>query len=92
MRERKQRKYVKGYRFLNLARSMGTHAIKVAKNLTNKYGRKLVDTAKKSATNALKIAAKEQFKKTAEASGDLVGYFIAEKITSISKTPASEQH
>ena len=69
---------------------MGTHATKVAKTLNNKYGQKLVDTAKKSATDALKIAGKRAIQKTAEASGDLVGNFIADKIKSISKKPASE--
>ena len=62
---------------------MGTHATKVAKNLNNKYGQKLVDTAKKSATDALKIASKRAIQKTAEATGDLVGNTILNKITSI---------
>ena len=65
---------------------------KVAKNLKNKYGQKLVDTAKKSATDALKIADKRAIQKTAEGTGDLVGNTIANKITSISKKPASEPH
>ena len=64
---------------------MCTHATKVAKNLSNKYRQKLVDSAKKSATDALKIAGKKAIQKTAEASGDVVGNFIADKITSISK-------
>ena len=59
----RETKYVKGYGFLSFARSMGTHATKVAKNLNNTYGQKLVDTAKKSATDPFKIANKEQFKK-----------------------------
>ena len=64
---------------------MGAHATKVAKNLNNKYGQKLVDTAKKSATDALKFAGKRAIQVTAEANGDLAGNFIADKITSISK-------
>ena len=88
--EPRERRYVKGYRFLSLARNLGTHATKVAKNLNNKYGQKLTDSAKKSATGALKIAGKRAIQKTAGASGDLVGNFIADKITSISKKPASE--
>ena len=35
--EPKDRIYVKGYGFLSFAKSMGTHATKVAKNLCNKY-------------------------------------------------------
>ena len=83
--ERRERKYVKGYGFLSFARNLGTHATKVAKNLNNTYGQKLADSTKKSATDALKIAGKRKIQKTAEASGDLVGNFIADKFTSVLK-------
>ena len=83
--EPRERRYVKGYRFLIFARNIDIHATKVAKKLNNKYGQKLVDTTKKSATDALKIAGKRAFQKTAEASADLVGNFITDKITSIPK-------
>ena len=49
---------MKGYGFLCFTRNIGTHATKVAKNVSNKYGPKLADTAKKSATNAIKTASK----------------------------------
>ena len=49
----------------------------------NKHGQKLVDTSKKSATDAFKTASKRAIQKTAEATGDLVGNKIADKITSI---------
>ena len=45
--EPKKRRYVKGYGFLSFARNIGTHATKVAKNMSNIYSQKLVDTAKK---------------------------------------------
>ena len=77
--ETRERRYVNGYRFLSFAKNMGTHATNVAKNLNNKYGQKLVDTAKESVTDALKIAGKKAIQKTAEASGNfycnLVGNF-----------------
>ena len=44
-----ERRYVKGYGFLSFAR-----------NLNNKYGQKLVDSANKSATDAFKIASKTE--------------------------------
>ena len=72
--EPRDRVYVKGYEFMSFARSM-----------SNKYGKKLVDTAKKSATDAIKTASKRAIQKTAEATGDLVGNKIADKITSVSK-------
>ena len=72
--EPRDRISVKGYGFMSFARSM-----------SNKYGKKLVDTAKKSATDAVKTASKRAFQKTAEATGDLIGNKIADKITSVSK-------
>ena len=76
--EPRERKYVKGYGFLSFLKN-------IAKNLSNKYGQKLVDTAKKFVTDALKIASKRGIQETAEATGDLVGNKIADKITIISK-------
>ena len=52
--ESRERRHVKGYGFLSFARNIGTQTAKVAKNTSNKYGPKLADTAKKSATNAIK--------------------------------------
>ena len=76
--EPRNRIYVKGYGFLSFAKNMG-------KSLSNKYGQKLVDSAKKSTTDAIKIAPKRATPKTAEATGDLIGNKIADKMTSISK-------
>ena len=83
--EPREQRYVKGYGFLSFARNIGTHATKVAKSLNNKYGQKLVDGSKKSATDAFKIASKRAIQKTAEATTDLVGNTTANKITIISK-------
>ena len=79
--EPRERIYVKGYGFLSFAR-----------NLHNKYGQKIADSAKKSVTNAFKIASKRAIQKPAEATGDLIGNKIADKITSYSKKPSNEQH
>ena len=45
--EPRDRIYVKGYGFLSFAKKMGTHATKVAKNLSNKYSQKRLDCSKK---------------------------------------------
>ena len=45
--------------------------------------KKLVDAAKKSATDAIKTASKRAIQKTAKVAGDLVGNKIADKITSV---------
>ena len=83
--ESKDRIYVKGYGFLSFAENMGTHATKVAKNLSNKYSQKLFDTAKKSTTDAIKTASNRAIQKTPEATGDIIGNKIADKITNTSK-------
>ena len=75
--ELRDRIYVKGYGFLSCAKNMG-------KSLRNKYGQKLLDSAKKSTTDAIKTASKSAIEKTAEATGDLIGNKIADKITSVS--------
>ena len=42
--EPRERRYIKGCGFLSFARNIGTHAAKVAKNMSSKYSQKLVDT------------------------------------------------
>ena len=90
--EPRERIYVKGYGFFSFAKNMGRNANKVAKNLSNKYGQKLPDSAKKSTTDATKTVSKRAIQKTAEATGDLIANKIADKITSVSKKPAMELH
>ena len=75
--------HVKGYGFLSFAKSIG-------KSFSNKYGQKLLDTAKKSTTNAIKTAWKRAIQKTTEAIGDLIGDKIVDKITNKSKKPVKE--
>ena len=90
--EPRERRHVKGYGFLSFDRNFGTHTVKVAKNMSNKYNQKLVDTAKKSATDVINTASKRAIKKTAEATGDLVGNKVAGKIiTSASKKSHKEE-
>ena len=57
----------------------------MGKNLSNKYGQKLLDSAKKSTTDAAKTASKRAMQKIAKTTGDLIGHKIADKITSVSK-------
>ena len=79
--EPRDRIYVKGYGFLSFA-----------KNMSNKYGKNLVDTAKKCATDAIKTASKRAIQKTAEATGDLIGNKIADKITSVFKKKSNNNN
>ena len=83
---------MKGYGFLSFARNIGAHVTKVAKNMNNKYGQKLADTAGKSATDAIRVASKRAIQKTADATGGLIGNKIADKITSGSKKSLEKPH
>ena len=82
--EPRDRIYVKGYGFLSFAKNMG-------KSLSNKYGQKLLDSAKKSLTDVIKTASKRAIQKTAEATGDLIGNKIADNITSVSKKKSAKK-
>ena len=66
--------YVKDYRLLSFAN-----------NMSDKYSQKPLDAAKKSTTDAIKLASKRAVQKTTEATSDLIGNEIADKITSVSK-------
>ena len=46
----------------------------------DKYGKELMETATKTGINAAKTASKRIVQKTAEATGDLIGYKIADKL------------
>ena len=81
--EPRDRIYVKVYRFLSFAKNMG-------KRLSNKYGQKLLDSAKKSTRDAIKTVSKRAIQKTAEATGGLIGNKIADKITKVSKKSTKE--
>ena len=60
--------------------------------LSSEYGQKLLDSAKKSTTDAIKAASKREIQKTAEATGDLIGNKITDKITSVSKKSKRPQN
>ena len=77
--EPKYKKYVEGYGFLSFVRKFG-----------DKYGKKM-DTATKTGVDAAKTDFKIVVQKTAEATGDLIGNKIADKITSIGKRKSKEK-
>ena len=87
------RRYVIGYGFLSFARKLGDEygkklmntatktGINAARKFGDKYGKNLMNTAKKQGTNFAKTAGKKIIEKSAEATGDLIGNKIADKIT-----------
>ena len=71
--------YVEGYGVLSFGREIG-----------DKYGKELMDTAAKTGIDAAKTPSKRVVKKTPEATGDLIGNKIADKITSLGKSKIKE--
>ena len=55
------------------------------KSLSNKYSQKLLNSTKKSTTDAIITDSRRVIQKTAETTGDLIGNKIENKITIISK-------
>ena len=83
--EPRDRRYNKGYGFLSFAKNIG-------KNISSNYIQKLVNSAKKFATDAIKTSSKRAIQKSAEAARDLIGNKIADKITGTSKKFPKELH
>ena len=72
--EARERRYVKEYGFMSLAR-----------NFSDKYSKSLMDKGINVSKTFAKTAGKKILKETAKATGDLIGNKIADKITSASK-------
>ena len=75
----------RGSGLLPFAKNMG-------KSLSNRYGQKLLDSAKQSTTDAIRTAPKRTTQKTAEATGDLISNKIADKLTSVSKKKSNNNN
>ena len=67
--EARTKKYIKEHGFFSFRR-----------NLSNKYGKQLLDAATKTCLDALKTATKNVVHKAAEATGKFTGNKIADKI------------
>ena len=65
---------MKGYGFLSFARKFG-----------DEYGKQLMDSPTKTSKDFAKTPSKKVLQKTSEATGELIGNKIADKITSIGK-------
>ena len=83
--EPRDRIYVKGYGFLSYVKNMG-------KPLSNKYGQKRFNSTKKAKMDAIKASSKRAIQKTTEATGNLNGNKIADKITRVLKKSSTELH
>ena len=69
--EPRDRIYVKGYGLLSFPKNISKNGTKGGKNLNNKYSPKLIDSAKKSTTNATKTASKRSVPKNSRSNWSL---------------------
>ena len=56
----------------------------ISKNLSGKYGKKILNHAKQSAADALKTNSKRVIQRAAEWTGDLIGNQISTRVTKVS--------
>ena len=79
------RRYVQGLGFMSFARNIenkyGKKLFDVSKPMKNKYGKKILDNSLSAGKDFAKIAGKKVLNKSAEATGDLIGNKIADRIT-----------
>ena len=85
------RRYEQGYGFLSFARNFGVKYGKKLMNTatkvgTSKYSKKIIDTTTKKGSEFAKTAGKRIVQNSAEATGDLIGNKIADKITSLGQS------
>ena len=74
------RRYVQGQGFMSFARNIG-----------NKYGRKIFDKSLSAGKDFAKIADKKVLTKSAEATGDLIGNKISDIITKSARNKAQKE-
>ena len=91
------RKYVQGQGFMSFAKNIGNKygkkifdkSINFGKSMKKKYGKKILDKSlsagKDLSLTAAKIAGKKVLTKSAEATGDMIGNKIADRITKSSR-------
>ena len=78
--------FLKGYGFVSFPKNMDQNVGKnKSKNLIFKYSHKVPDHAKTFPTDALKTSSNRVIQKTEEATGDLTGNEIANRIKNLSK-------
>ena len=97
--ESRYRKYVQGQGFMSFAKNIGNKygkkifdkSINVSKKYGKKYGNKLLDNSLSAGKDFAKIASKKVLTKIAEATGDLTGNKIADRITKSSRNKAQKE-
>ena len=66
-------------------------SIDVGKNMSNKYGRKILDKSIDAGKDFAKIAGKKVLHKSAEATGEMIGNKVADRITRSFRNKAQKE-
>ena len=92
------RRHVQGQGFMSFARNIGNKYGKkyLIKALTlvsmkKKYGKKILDNSLSAGKDFAKIEGKKVLTKSAEATGDLIGNIIADRITKIARNKEQKE-
>ena len=93
------RRYVQGQGFMSFAKNIGNkygrkifdNSIDVGKKYGKKYGSKLLDNSISAGKDFAKTAGKKVLRKSAEATGDMIGNKIADRITKSSRNKAQKE-
>ena len=97
--EPRYRKYVQGQGFMSFAKNIGNKygkklfdkSMDVSKKYGKKYGNKLLDNSISAGKYFAKIAGKKVLTKSAEATGNMIGNKIADRITRSSRNKAQKE-
>ena len=93
------RRYVQGQGFMSFDKNIGNKygrkifdkSIDVRKSMKKKYGKKILDNSLSTGKDFAKIAGKKVLTKSAEATGDLIGNKIADRITKRTRNKAQKE-
>ena len=93
------RRYVQGQGFMCFAKYIGNKysskifdkIIDVGKSMKKKYGKKVLDNSLSTGKDFAKIAGRKVLTKSAEATGDMIGNKIADKITKSTRNKAQKE-
>ena len=89
------RKYVQGQGFMSFAKNIGNkYGRKIfdkSIDVSNKYGRKILDKSMDAGKDFAKIAGKKVLHKSAEATGEIIGNKVADRITKNPRNKAQKE-
>ena len=93
--EPRNRSYVQGQGFMSFAKNIGNkYGKKIfdkSIDVSNKYGKKILDKSMDASKDFAKTAGKKVLHKSAEATGEMIGNKVADRITKSSRSKAQKE-